>query len=102
MSKLHIFRAIPRPLGQYLAIGLLWPLWTVLGVIEAIVPKSGAVVQRSIEGGLAAIPEAGWAAIAGILIAGHWSRTVDKKTEAQAAETLVEAARIAEGRADAE
>ena len=91
---MKMFRAIPRPLGQYLAIGLLWPVWLILGTIETIFPNTGAVVQGHIERGLSAIPAEGWAAIAAILVAGHWSRSMDKRTEAEAAESLVDAERI--------
>lgn len=94
MKGLQLFRAIPRPLGQYLAICLVWPVWLALGVVEAIFPNTGAIVQKHIQDGLAAIPGEGWAAIAAILVSGQWTRTWDRKTDAQAAETLVEAARI--------
>lgn len=94
MKGLQLFRAIPRPLGQYLAIGLVWPVWLALGVVEAIFPNTGATVQKHIQDGLAAIPGEGWAAIAAILVSGQWSRTWDRKTDASAAEALVEAERI--------
>lgn len=91
---MDLFRAIPRPLGQFLAVVLIWPLWFLLGLIESIWQGSGATIQKHISDGLAAIPSEGWGAIAAIVVAGHWSRSKDKQTQAKASEILVEAAKI--------
>lgn len=90
MRKIDLFRAIPRPLGQFLAVALVWPLWFLCGAVEAMFPNTGAIVQAQIESGLAAIPPAGWATISAIAVAGHWSRSKDKDTKRKAAEALAQ------------
>ena len=76
---MNTFRAIPRPAMQWLLLALIWPLWFLLGIIEAIRPDTGAVVQRVIIDGMAGMPPSAWAAIIILGLGAQAYRTIDKR-----------------------
>lgn len=79
MKWLETMRAMPRPLMQWLLIALVWPLWFVLGTVEAIFPGTGATVQNMILSGMKGMPNEAWAAIIILGLGAQAYRTIEKR-----------------------
>lgn len=79
MTGFDKLRSMPRPLMQWLLIALVWPLWFILGVAEAILPGTGAQVQKMILTGMNGMPDEAWAAIIILGLGAQAYRTIEKR-----------------------
>lgn len=94
--NLQVFRALPRPLIQWVVIFMLFPFPALLGVVDSVFPGVGLRVMDTVLHWLNGLPESVYGFMGAIVVGGQVTRSLDKRSEVKAAETLVEARRIAQ------
>jgi len=73
------FRALPRPVLQWLIILLIWPVWFVLGIVEATFPGLGRTIQTMLLDALNGLPDQIWPVIVILALGAQVYRSYEKR-----------------------
>lgn len=81
--SMDTFRALPRPVLQWLIILLIWPVWFVLGIVEAIRPGLGITIQNMLLKALNGLPDQIWPVIVILALGAQVYRSYEKRLKMQ-------------------